>query len=83
MRSREDVDDPRLPLFFTPSETSQAAGRAFLRRSKARTKDRKQDSGRTITAPQAKALITWCAAKDRDNSILSAINQPVLITRGE
>jgi len=81
-RSREDVDDPRLPLFFTSSGASQAAGRAFLKRSRARTVDRDPDSGPAITDPQAKALITWCAAKDPENSILSAITQPVLIVSG-
>jgi pimeloyl-ACP methyl ester carboxylesterase len=33
-------------------------------------------------APQAKALITWCATKDPENSILNAIRQPVLIVNG-
>jgi len=69
-------------LFFTPSDASQAAGRAFLTRAKARTADRDPDSGNAITDPQAKALITWCATKDPENSILRAINQPVLIVSG-
>jgi pimeloyl-ACP methyl ester carboxylesterase len=81
-RSRKDVDDPRLPLFFTLSEASQAAGRAFLKRAKVRTVDRDPESGKAITDPQAKALITWCATKDPVNSILRAINQPVLIVSG-
>lgn len=80
--SRKDLPDPRLYLFFTPSEASQAAGRAFVERARARTVDRDPESGKEITDPQAKALITWVATKDPENSILKAINQPVLIVSG-
>ncbi len=81
-RSQKDAPDTRLPLFFTPSEKSQAAGRAFLRRAAARTKDRDPDSGEAVTGPQAKALIDWCASKDSDNKILAEIRQPILIVSG-
>jgi len=80
--SHKEAPDPRLPLFFTQSEASQAAGRAFLARAKARTIDRDPDSGKAITDPQARALITWCATKDPENAILKAIKQPVLIVSG-
>ena len=78
----KEAPDPRLPLFFTPSATSQAAGLAFLKRANARTVDRDPDSGEAIMAQQAKALIGWCATKDPDNKILSVIDQPVLIVCG-
>jgi pimeloyl-ACP methyl ester carboxylesterase len=81
-RSRRDVPDPRLPLFFTSSEASQTAGRAFLKRANARKEDRDPESGKAVTDPQAKALIAWCAAKDAGNRILNAIEQPVLIVSG-
>src|SRR5688500_1831138 len=68
--------DPKLYLFFTQSEVSQAAGRAFLERANARNVDRDPPSGPEITDPQAKAIITWCATKDPEHSILKAINQP-------
>jgi pimeloyl-ACP methyl ester carboxylesterase len=80
--SHKEAPDPRLPLFFTRSEASQAAGMAFLARAKARTLDRDPDSGKTVTDPQAKALITWCATKDPKNAILASIRQPVLIVSG-
>jgi pimeloyl-ACP methyl ester carboxylesterase len=80
--SRKDAPDPRLPLFFTASEASQAAGRAFLQRANARTSDRDTENGKAVTDPQAKALISWCAAKDPENRILGAIHQPVLIVSG-
>ena len=81
-QSHKEAPDPRLPLFFTPSATSQAAGLAFLKRASARTVDRDPDSGEAIMAQQAKALIGWCATKDPDNKILSVIDQPVLIVCG-
>jgi pimeloyl-ACP methyl ester carboxylesterase len=80
--AHKEAPDARLPLFFTPSQASQSAGLAFLKRAKARTQDRDPDSGKAITDPQAKALITWCATKDPDNAVLRAIHQPVLIVSG-
>lgn len=80
--AHKEAPDTRLPLFFTPSQASQASGLAFLKRAKARTQDRDPDSGKAITDPQAKALITWCATKDPDNGVLKAIHQPVLIVSG-
>jgi pimeloyl-ACP methyl ester carboxylesterase len=81
-RSQRDLPDPRLDLFFTKSEASRAAGLAFLERARARTKDRDPDASQETTNAQAKALISWCATKDSNNSILSAIRQPVLIVNG-
>jgi pimeloyl-ACP methyl ester carboxylesterase len=80
--SQKDAADPRLPLFFTPTDASQAAGQAFLKRCKARRENGDPQSGKAITEPQAKAMITWCATKDSENSVLKAINHPVLIISG-
>ena len=60
----------------------QRVGDRFLDRTRARTTDRDPDASQETTNAQAKALITWCATKDPDNSILSAIRQPVLIVNG-
>ena len=81
-QSHKEAPDPRLPLFFTPSAASQAAGLAFLKRANTRTVDRHPDSGHAIKAQQAKALIGWCATKDPGNKILAAIDQPVLVVSG-
>jgi pimeloyl-ACP methyl ester carboxylesterase len=81
-RSQPDLPDLRLDLFFTKSKASRPAGLAFLDRTRARTTDRDPDASQETTNAQAKALITWCATKDTDNSILSAIHQPVLIVNG-
>jgi pimeloyl-ACP methyl ester carboxylesterase len=80
--SRTDAPDVRLPLFFTPSSASQAAGLAFLKRTKTRTEDRDTDKGSAVTDPQAKALITWCATPDPNHTILRAITQPALVVSG-
>jgi pimeloyl-ACP methyl ester carboxylesterase len=80
--SKTDAPDPRLPLFFTPSSASQSAGLAFLKRAKVRTEDRDTDNGSTVTDPQAKALITWCATPDPEHAMLRAIKQPTLVVCG-
>jgi Predicted hydrolases or acyltransferases (alpha/beta hydrolase superfamily) len=80
--TRSGPADPRLRLFFTQSPASQAAGRAFLERTKVRTIDRDPESGRAVTDPQAKALISWCATKDPAHALLGAIGQPVLVVNG-
>lgn len=78
----KDARDPRLPLFFTPSETSQRAGRAFLERANVRTVDRDPEIHKAVTDAQAKALIGWCATKDPRQSILRALDHAVLVVSG-
>lgn len=74
--------DVRLPLFFTPSEASQAAGAAFVDRASVRTGDRDPDRGEAVSNPQAQAIIRWCAEPDPDHASLKAIRQPTLIVHG-
>lgn len=74
--------DVRLPLFFTPSERSQAAGRAFVERTLARTADRDPDRGSAVSDPQAKAIIEWCARPDPGHASLKAITTRTLIVHG-
>ena len=76
------VPDPRVPLFFTASEASQAAGQAFVKRSAVRVKDRDPESTETVSNPQAEAIITWCAVEDPGHASLKAITQPTLIVHG-
>ena len=71
-----------MPLFFTKSSASQSAGLAFLKRAKVRTEDRDTENGSAVTDPQAKAVITWCAAPDPENATLRAITQPALVVSG-
>jgi pimeloyl-ACP methyl ester carboxylesterase len=76
------VPDPRVPLFFTPSEASQAAGHAFVQRAAVRVKDRDPESTEAVSNPQARAIITWCAVEDPGHASLKAIMQPTLIVHG-
>jgi len=74
--------DIRLPLFFTPSDASQRAGREFVARATARAKDRDPESGEGVSGPHAKAIIAWCARKNEGAELLRAIGQPTLIVHG-
>ncbi|GLK85560.1 alpha/beta fold hydrolase [Ancylobacter defluvii] len=78
----QDAPDVRLPLFFTPSGASQLAGRAFVARAAARTRDRDPDGGGDVSEPQAKAIIGWCAQKRDGDATLRSIGQPALIVHG-
>ena len=78
----KQAPDVRLPLFFTPSEASQAAGRAFIARATARTTERVPESGENVRTAQAKAIISWCADKSATHSLLKRIGQPSLIVHG-
>lgn len=80
--SHTEAPDIRLPLFFTKSTASQSSGLAFLRRVKVRKEDRDTESGKAVTDPQAKALITWCATPDPEHAMLRAITQPALVVSG-
>ncbi|TDT88481.1 pimeloyl-ACP methyl ester carboxylesterase [Azorhizobium sp. AG788] len=73
--------DVRLPLFFTPSDASQAAGAAFVDRAMLRQADRDPDRGEAVSTPQAQAIIRWCAEAD-GHATLRAIRQPTLIVHG-
>jgi len=80
--SHTEAPDIRLPLFFTKSTASQSSGLAFLKRVKVRKEDRDTESGKAVTDPQAKALITWCATPDPVHAMLRAITQPALVVSG-
>lgn len=64
-----------------PSETSQAAGRAFLTRIMART-DR--DAGVSMDTIQAQtaAIAAYGAAKDETYAHLKGLRQPALVVNG-
>jgi pimeloyl-ACP methyl ester carboxylesterase len=71
-----------LPIFFSPSETSQAAGQSFLDRIRARTEDRDVAvSQATVTAHLA-AAHEWGAAAPASFDYLKAIRHPTLVVNG-
>lgn len=78
----KNAADVRLPLFFTPSEKSQAAGEEFVARAAVRRDERDPDSGEEISNAQAKAIIAWCANKQADGALVHGISVPTLIVHG-
>jgi pimeloyl-ACP methyl ester carboxylesterase len=81
------VYDPQdlmwLPIFFTPSEASQAAGRRFLERIRARTEDRDVPvSPATIAAHTAAARQSWGGAARGHFDYLRGIPNPTLVING-
>lgn len=76
------ASDIRLPLFFTQSERSQTAGKAFVARAAVRQTERDPESGDEISNAQANAIIAWCADKTTDHAVLKSIDQPTLIVHG-
>jgi pimeloyl-ACP methyl ester carboxylesterase len=71
-----------LPIFFSPSEESQAAGRGFLERIRARTEDRDAPVSEAAVAAHAAAAREWGAASPEDYDYLKRISQPTLVVNG-
>jgi pimeloyl-ACP methyl ester carboxylesterase len=76
-------EDMWLPIMFSPSKESQAAGRAFINRITARTEDRDIPvSDSTITAYRA-AAAQWGTPGEGSFDYLTRIAQPTLIVNGK
>jgi pimeloyl-ACP methyl ester carboxylesterase len=80
------VYDPQdlmwLPIFFSPSEASQAAGRRFLERIRARTEDRDAPVSEATVAAHSAAAREWGAAAPASFAYLKEITQPALVVNG-
>ncbi len=80
------VYDPQdlmwLPIFFSPSEESQAAGRRFLERIRARTEDRDAPVADVAAAAHSAAARAWGAAAPGSSEYLREILQPTLVVNG-
>jgi len=86
---RNILQDPSLAgyqvlvkLFFTPSESSQAAGQAFATRLGARTEDREPLSGPKVAQAQIAAFRAWERVEGERFERLSRITQPCLVVNG-
>lgn len=80
---KAEPENPRLYLFFSPTETSRQAGLGYTARLQSRREDDRV-SAFTPTAiqNQAKAIIDWGTREDENFSLLKRINQPTLIVNG-
>jgi pimeloyl-ACP methyl ester carboxylesterase len=80
------VYDPQdlmwLPIFFSPSQDSQAAGRRFLGRIRARTEDRDVPVSEATVAAHLGAAHEWGAAGPGSYDFLSGIHHPTLVVNG-
>jgi hypothetical protein len=62
----KNPDEVWLGVFFTPTEASQAAGRAFLRRFRLRVQDRDPEVGEKVAPAQINAIgKRGCSARGR------------------
>jgi pimeloyl-ACP methyl ester carboxylesterase len=83
------TNDPNLPgvqklvkLFFAPSASSQAAGKAFVARLAARQDDREPISGAKVAQAQIIAFRAWERYNGERFGKLGKISQPCLIVNG-
>src|SRR3989441_7418390 len=72
-----------LRVFFTPSEASQAAGRAYLKRFRRRTEGRDPEVNESVAPAQLEALAKWGAPRANPFDYLKAIHQPTLVINGD
>jgi len=80
-RKYERQEDMWLPILFAPTETSQAAGRAYVERITARADRDAPVSDQSIAAQRA-ALAAYGAAKDPSYTNLTGLWQRVLVVNG-
>ena len=71
-----------LAVHFTPSETSRAAGREFLKRKHLRQEGRDPEVNEKVGPAQIEALIEYGKTYDGVMDYLKAIQQPTLIVQG-
>jgi len=69
-------------IFFAPSETSQAAGKAFIERLMERKQDREPISGPEVAQAQMAAFQEWEQYKGVRFADLKRIQQPTLVVNG-
>jgi pimeloyl-ACP methyl ester carboxylesterase len=69
-------------IFFAPTESSQAAGAAFIDRLMLRKEDREPGAGPDAAQAQIAAFREWEQVSGERFSDLSGIRQPVLVVNG-
>ena len=79
----DEPDHLWLKVFFTPSEASQAAGRAYLKRFRLRIDGRDPEVSDKVAPAQLEALAKWGAPRVNPFEYLKAIAQPTLVVNGD
>jgi pimeloyl-ACP methyl ester carboxylesterase len=84
--SADELDDAEglvLKALFSPSETSQSAGRAYLERMNRRVADRDGPVSKSSAGAEIAALREWGIVPSSDRfAMLQQIHQPTLIVHG-
>jgi len=75
-------DDMWLGVFFTPTEKSQAAGRAFLKRFRLRQEGRDPEVSEKVGPAQITAIGKWGAPRAGAFDYLREITHPTLVING-
>lgn len=84
-KQRENPDDLWLDVLFSPSETSQAAGRKFLERYRSRTTNRDIAINESVAGNQLTAIGEWgqpLIEGEERFAYLREIKHPVLVVNG-
>jgi pimeloyl-ACP methyl ester carboxylesterase len=80
---RADPDRFILGAFFSPTDASQAVGRAYLNRLAARTQDRDQPVSKRTAEAQLQVIREWGMAPSSNRyAALQNIKHPTLIVHG-
>jgi pimeloyl-ACP methyl ester carboxylesterase len=79
----QEPDHLWLKVFFTPSEVSQAAGRAYLKRFHLRVDDREPEVSDQVAPAQLEALAKWGTPRENPFEYLKAIAHPTLVVNGD
>jgi pimeloyl-ACP methyl ester carboxylesterase len=69
-------------IFFAPTDTSQAAGAAFIARLEQRKEDREPRSGQAVAQAQIAAFREWEQYSGERFADLRRIDQPTLVVNG-
>lgn len=69
-------------IFFAPTDSSQAAAEAFIKRLMQRSQDREPVSGKDVAEAQMAAFRDWDLPKGERFACLKTIHQPTLVVNG-
>ncbi len=78
----DEPDHLWLAGFFTPSESSQAAGREFLKRFRLRIENRDPEVNEKVAPAQLEAIVRWGAPLEKPFEYLKEIAKPTLVVNG-
>jgi pimeloyl-ACP methyl ester carboxylesterase len=79
----DPADELWLRVFFTPSKQSQAAGRKYLERQRARKENRDALPNESVAPAQIAAMQKWGAPTKDPYAYLKKITQPALVVNGD